>query len=144
MITLMPADLPRWIGFAMDARFAGFCVAVTGAAALLFGLARKVQASHVDTRGSLQDSGVRTTLSRGRRATLGALVVCEIGLALMLSISAGLLVQAFRKVLRVDPGFRPENVISFRVSLPEVKYPKPAQQVAFFEEIGRASCRERV
>ncbi len=134
IISLMPdGNLPRWINFAMDARFAAFCVAITGVSALLFGLAPIVQASNGDTCGSLMDAGVRSTLSRGRRATLGALVVCEIGLALMLSIGAGLLVQAFHKVLNVDPGFRPENAISYRVSLPDVKYPKPEQQIAFFE-----------
>jgi len=136
MISLMPADdLPRWANFAMDARFAAFCAAVTGASALLFGLAPIIQASKVDTRGSLMDAGIRSSLSRGRRATLGALVVCEIGLALMLSIGAALLVQAFRKVLNVDPGFRPENVIAYAVNLPSVKYPKPEQRIAFFENL---------
>src|SRR5713226_7434703 len=100
MISLMPTtNLPSWANFAMDARFAVFCAAITGASALLFGLAPIIQASKVDTRGSLMDAGARSSLSRGRRATLGALVVCEIGLALMLSIGAALLVQAFHKVL---------------------------------------------
>jgi predicted permease len=136
MLSLMPADnLPHWISFAMDARFAAFCVAVTGAAALLFGLGPALQSSNVDTRGSLQDSGVRTSPSRARRGTLRALVVSEIGLALVLLISAGLLLEAFRKVLHVDPGFRPENVITFGITLPEVKYKDDAQRVAFFENL---------
>lgn len=133
MKLLIPVDtLPRWISFAMDARFAVFCIAITSAAALLFGLAPAFQASHVDTRGSLQEAGTRSTLSRRRRALLGALVTCEIALALMLSIGAALLVQAFQKVLHVDPGFRPENVISYRINLPDIKYPKPEQRIAFF------------
>ena len=136
MISLMPADnLPHWISFSMDARFAAFCVAITGAAALLFGLAPAVQSSKVDARGALQDSGVRASLSRARQGTLRALVVFEIALALVLSVSAGLLVEAFRKVLHVDPGFRPENVITFAISLPEVKYKEDAQRVAFFEKL---------
>jgi hypothetical protein len=49
---------------------------------------------------------------------VGPLVVCEIGLASMLSVSAGLPIEAFRKVTQVDPGFRPENVITFQVSIP--------------------------
>ena len=135
MISLMPADnLPRWISFSMDARFAVFCIAITGAAALLFGLAPAVQSSKVDARGALQDSGVRASLSRARRGTLRALVVSEIALALVLSVSAGLLVEAFRKVLHVDPGFRPENVITFGINLPEVKYKEDAQRV-FFEKL---------
>src|SRR5262249_10308171 len=124
-----------WISFAMDARFAVFCAAITGAAALLFGLAPIFQASSVDTRGSLQDAGVRSTFSRGRRLTLGTLVVCEISLALMLSIGGGLLVQASRKVLTVAPGFGREPGISYRISLPNVKYRKPEQWVAFYESL---------
>ena len=118
MISLMPEDMPRWISFQMDTRFALFCTVVTGVAAVLFGVAPAVQASGVDTRSCLQDAAPRTSLSRSRRYTLSALVVCEISLALILLISAGLLVEAFRNVLHVDPGFRPENVITFRVSRP--------------------------
>ena len=136
MLALMPADtLPRWISFSMDARFAAFCIAVTGAAALLFGLGPAFQSANVDTRGSLQDSGVRASLSRTRRGTLRALVVSEISLALVLLVTAGLLLEAFQKVLHVDPGFRPENVIAFGITLPDAKYEEDAQRVAFFENL---------
>ena len=136
LISLMPADnLPRWISFAMDTRFVIFCIVITTGAASLFGLAPSLQASKVDTRGSLQDAATRTTLSKTRRAALRSMVVCEIALALMLLISAGLLLEAFRKVLHVDPGFRPGNVISYAVSLPEAKYTKPEQRIAFFESL---------
>jgi len=49
----------------------------------------------------------------------------------MLSISAALLVEAFRKVVNVDPGFRPENVITFRVSAPDATYDEPAKKIAY-------------
>ena len=135
IVSLMPDIMPRWISFSLDGRFAVFCAAITGAAAVLVGLAPSVAASGVDIRASLQDAGARTTLSRGRRAALGAFVVCEIGLALMLSISAGLLLQAFRKVLQVDPGFRPENVLTFRLSLADATYDKPEKKIAYFNSL---------
>jgi len=135
LISLMPEDTPRWISFRMDARFAIFCVAITSAAAVLFGLVPALQAAHADTRGYLQDAAPRSTLSRGRRGTLSALVASEIALALMLLISAGLLVEAFRRVLRVDPGFRPNNVISYSIALPGTNYGKPEQRVAFFRNL---------
>src|SRR6266446_3851533 len=53
----------------------------------------------------------------------------------MLSISASLLVEAFRKVLRVDPGFRPENVLIFGISLPDATYDKPEQKIAYYENL---------
>jgi predicted permease len=63
------------------------------------------------------------------------LIVSEVGLALLLSIGAGLLVQAFSRVLRVDPGFRPENVLTFRVSIPDSTYGKPAQKIAYYDDL---------
>jgi predicted permease len=136
LLALMPADeMPQWLSFPMDARFAIFCVLITGAAAVLSGLLPALQASRVDTGSCLQETGTRVSLSRGSRRTLSGLVVCEIGLALMLLISAGLLIQAFRKVLHVDPGFRPENVITFGVDLPETSYGKPEQKLAFFRSL---------
>src|SRR5260370_34208117 len=118
----MPAGMARWINFPVDGWFLVFCVAVTCAAALLFGLAPILQASRTDIRGSLQNAAARTTATRGRRNALAAMVVCEIGLALVLSVSAGLLVKAFRKVLTVDPGFRPERGLTFGISLPAADY----------------------
>jgi predicted permease len=135
MVSRMPEEIPQWISFSLDWRFAIFCVAVTGAAALLFGLAPVLLASRIDIRGALQNAAARTTATRGRRAMLGLFVVCEISLALMLSISAGLLVQAFRKVLSVNPGFRPENVLTFGISLPDLRYDKPEKKIAYYESL---------
>jgi hypothetical protein len=61
--------------------------------------------------------------------------VCEVGLALVLSIGAGLLVKAFRKVARVDPGFRSENVITFRLSIPDATYDKSEKKIAYFDNL---------
>jgi predicted permease len=135
MVSWLPENTPRWISFTLDARFVIFCVLITGAAALLFGLVPAIQASSGNSGSALHESSTRTSLSRGRRRTLSALVVCEIGLALMLLISAGLLLQAFHKVLHADPGFRPENVISFRVDLPTATYPKPDKILSFYQNL---------
>jgi len=133
LISLMPANnLPQWVSFPMDVRFAVFSVGVTAAAAMLFGLAPALQASHVDMRGALQDNGARAGVSRGRTRTLRVLVVCEVGLALVLLVSAGLLLEAFRKVSSVDPGFRPDGVMTFRISLPNAQY-KAGQRESFFD-----------
>ena len=123
MISMMPSDtLPALDQFAMDARFAFFCAAITGAAALLFGLAPAVQASNVDTRGSLQDSGVRASLSRARRGnaadTGGRRDRAGSHIADQRRTSA----RSLSECSQVDPGFRPENVITYGISLPDVKY----------------------
>jgi len=136
LLALMPADeMPQWLSFPMDARFAAFCVLITCGAAILSGLLPALAASRVDTGSCLQETGTRVSLSRGSRRTLSGLVVCEISLALMLLISAALLIQAFHKVLHVDPGFRPENVVTFDIDLPEASYGKPEQKLAFFHSL---------
>src|SRR5215469_4644630 len=127
--------LPQWISLSLDWRFALFSLAITCGAAMLFGLVPAFQSSRIDIPGSLQDVGTRTTTTRSQRTALNAFVVSEVSLALILSISAGLLLQAFRKIMQVDPGFRPENVLTFVVSIPEVSYPKPEQRIAYFDRL---------
>ena len=140
VVPFLSDQLPQWISFSFDWRIVLFCITIMGVAALLFGLVPALQASRVDIRGSLHDAGARTTASRGERATLRFFVISEIGLALMLSISAGLLVQAFQKVLSVDPGFRPENVLTFRVTLPDTTYDKPAKNIAYYDRLLEWLC----
>ena len=135
MVPLLSDKLPQWISFSLDWHFVLFSVAITCAATVLFGLLPALQSSRVDVRGSLQDVGARTTSSRHQRVTLNAFVVCEISLALILSISAGLLLQAFRNVLRVDPGFQPENVLTFRIRIPDSTYPNQDQKVAYYDRL---------
>jgi putative ABC transport system permease protein len=134
-VARMPNQVPQWITFTLDWRFVTFCVLVTGAAALVFGLAPSLQASRVDIRESLQNAATRTTATRGRRTALGTFVVCEVALALMLSTSAGLLAQAFRRVLEVNPGFRPESVLTFGISLPDASYDRPEQKIVYYENL---------
>ncbi|MGI9074105.1 MAG: ADOP family duplicated permease [Bryobacteraceae bacterium] len=135
IVFLLPEDMPHWIDFHIDSRFAAFCILITAAAALLFGLSPALQASRADVRGALHEAALRATLSRARRSTLNIFVICEVGLALALLISSGLLVRAFDKVTHVDPGFRPENVLTFGVDLPEQRYPKGQDAVAFYRTL---------
>ena len=135
MIPLMPAALPKWVSFEFDARFALFCIAITGAAAVLFATLPAIHTSGVPARAALQDNGVRTSLSRGRSFTLRGLVVAEIALALALLVGAGLVLKGFRKVSQVDPGFRTEGIMTFGIGLPSVKYSKPEQTLAFYDRL---------
>jgi predicted permease len=134
LVSLMPDTLPKWVRFDLDWRFGVFCIAVTGFSAILFGLAPALQAANVDTRNWLQQTA-RTTMSRGKRATLSALVVGEIALALLLLASSGLLLQAFRKVMTLDPGFRPDDVVTFTLRPPEVRLKKPEEWLSFYTNL---------
>jgi predicted permease len=135
IVSLLPDSIPRWIDFHLDARFAAFAIFLTGAAALLFGLIPAWQGSRADMRSALHEAALRSSLSRGRRGTLNILVVSETALALALLISSGLLLRAFHRVTHIDPGFRPENVLTFSIDLPEEKYSKPEQALAFYRTV---------
>lgn len=65
------------------------------------------------------------------------LVTSQVALALLLLTGAGLLLRSFVRLLRVDPGFDAQNVLTMNISLPTVKYSKPEQQIAFFDEVVR-------
>lgn len=135
IVSLLPDNIPRWIDFQLDLRFAAFCILVTAASALLFGLFPALQASRAEVCNALHVSARRTTFSRAQRGTLNVLVVSEIGLALALLIASGLLVRAFHKVTHVDPGFRTQNVLTFQADLPVQKYTKADQAVAFYRQL---------
>jgi putative ABC transport system permease protein len=133
---LMPENLPRWVTFQFDVRFALFCLAITGAAAVLFALLPAIQASSVPARDAMQEGG-RTSGSRRHTFTLRGLVAVEVALALAVLVAAGLVLQGFRAVTRVDPGFRAEGVLTFSVSLPATRYPsdKPQLRIGFFDRL---------
>ena len=63
----------------------------------------------------------------------GALVVAETALAFLLLTGAGLKVQAFFHVRNLDPGFRPENVLTARTALPSPRYDDTGARTAFFD-----------
>jgi predicted permease len=134
LVSLMPDDVPRWVRFDMDFRFVAFCAGAIGASTVLFSLAPALDAVRGSGRGWLEETA-RVTLSRGRRVALGTLVIGEIALALMLLVGSGLLVQAFRKVLNVDPGFRPQGVLTWSLELPGAKYKDKASRYALFHEL---------
>lgn len=136
MVPLLPENLPRWVTFEFDLRFALFCLAITGAATVLFALMPAIQASGVPARDAMQEGG-RTSGSRRHAFTLRGLVVTEVALALAVLVAAGLVLQGFRAVSRVDPGFRAEGVLTFTVSLPATRYPtdKPQLRVGFFDRL---------
>jgi predicted permease len=135
MLSLMPDVLPPWVDFRLDWRFTLFAVVVTGAAAVVAGLGPALESSKVDLRGFLADAGPKSSLSPGRRRVMNTLVVAEIALALVLLSCAGLVGKAFGKVMSVDPGFRPANVLTFSLDLPEVKYKKPDDQFHFYDNL---------
>jgi predicted permease len=129
----MPEDVPRWISFHSDARVVLFTFGLVAAAAVMAGLAPAFQASRADPGVALQDATHRSTATGGRRRVLSSLVVGEVALALVLLVVAGLSIRDFQALQAVDPGFRPDGVLTFRVDLPGAAYGEAEDRLLFME-----------
>jgi putative ABC transport system permease protein len=127
---LAPATLPRLDQVGVDTRVIGFCALSSIATVLIFGV---LPAWHV-SRGSLADalkSGARGTGSAQQRRMQRALVILQVVVALVLLTGAGLLTESFERFRLTDSGFRPDDVLTSRVALPDARYPTPEQKAAF-------------
>jgi putative ABC transport system permease protein len=120
--------MPREQEIALDPTVVAFHLALCVAAALLFGLLPALRAS----RGSLTSRGATTDRSGFR--IRGALVVSEIALALILLAGAALLLQSFRKLQNLDPGFDPRNLVAVNVAVSGSGHAQPDRRSAFFRE----------
>jgi putative ABC transport system permease protein len=137
LITFGPEQLPPWVQLQFGARTIVFAVLVIVATALVFGFAPALQARRADVTGSLVSGGAGTRASVGipQRRVLDALVVVEIALALVLLAGSGLLIRAYSTIRNTDPGFRPDGVVTFRLSLPNAKYPSGPSQRRFYSTL---------
>lgn len=107
------------------------CALTTG---IVFGLAPLAQTIRTQLFDTLKSSGNRTTATREAHWLRSSLVTSEIALALMLLAASGLLIDTFWRLMRTDPGVRPEGVMSMRVSLPQQSYPQPVNAQRFWRE----------
>jgi putative ABC transport system permease protein len=96
---------------------------------LLFGAIPAMQLSHAGAGETLKD-GSRGT--EGRSRVRRALVVCQVGLAVVLVIAAGLLIKSFVRLTRVPSGLDAANVLTMRISLPAARYPERTEIVSFY------------
>jgi len=116
-----------------------FAVGVTFASTFLFGLWPAWQASRTDAALAMR-LGDRSG-GGGRQPLRAVLIVAEVALAVVLLAGAGLLLRSFSQLVRTDPGFRTERVLSARLNLPPARYDKPGATVRFAEQL-LASVRE--
>jgi putative ABC transport system permease protein len=111
----------------------GYALIVATATGVAFGLLPALQASRPSLTPTLA-AGTRTVSGRRRQAR-NALVVAEIALTLVLLVGAGLLTQSLVRLLRVDPGFRPERLLTTALLLPPSQYPDSTTVTPFYREL---------
>jgi predicted permease len=124
--------LPRMSEIHLDARVLGFTLLVSLLSGALFGLAPALATIRSSTQESLRGTA---GLAGGHRRSQDLLVVLEVALALVLLVGAGLMVRTLAHLWSVDPGFDPQRVLTFTVSLPSSVAKEPPEAI-------RASLRD--
>jgi putative ABC transport system permease protein len=127
--------LPRSESIAVDGRVLAFTLALSLATTLLFALAPALRVLRVDLVDALKEGGAQAGSGRARSRFRAALVVSETALAVVLVIGAGLLLRSLWALQRIDLGFRPEGVLTLRLSLPEAGYAQPEQVIVFYDRL---------
>jgi putative ABC transport system permease protein len=133
LVSGMSADIPRVEEIGVDRSVLGFTLLLGLLTGLIFGAIPAIRASRSDVQGSLKLDDRGSSATFGRAASL--LVVGEIAVAVLLVIGAGLLIRSFAELLRVDPGFRSEGIITARITPPETRYADDARTRAFYGEL---------
>ncbi len=135
LVSLCPADIPRMGETRVDLTVLVFTLGLSMVTGLLFGLMPAWRTADVRLGQILKEGQVRSSTGRGWQRLRDGLVVSQIGIALMLLMGAALLIQSLMALHKVDLGFQPQNVLVMHVEVPQVRYPQPQQQTAFFDQL---------
>jgi predicted permease len=116
VLNTLPGTLPRAEEISLDGRVLLFTMALTLAAAIIFGLAPALRSSQVNLQEILKECGRGASGARHRLQRV--FVAVEVALALVLLIGAGLMLRSLSALWRVNPGFNPSHAITFNLSMP--------------------------
>ncbi len=133
LLTAIPIDLPFWMNFNIDLRVLGFTLGITLLTGLIFGVVPALQTSRVDLNDTLKEAARGSSGGRSRARSL--LVVVEIAMSLVLLVGAGLMVQSFMRLRRVNIGLDPKNVLTATLIVPRAKYKEDSQRAALIKQI---------
>jgi len=133
LVSVAPLELPRRDAIALDAQSAFLVVAIGTALGLLAGVLPATWAARASLQSLLASSSVRGGGGHGRMRR--GMIATQVALSLVLLSSGALVVKSFERLLRADPGFKPEGVLSVRVRTPPEFFPQMAEAVAFQDRV---------
>src|SRR5262249_48619823 len=114
LLSVAPANLPRLNGVSIDPTVLAFTIAISLAAAVVFGLVPAWSAFKLDLMHALRGSG--RTAGLGKSGVLRNLVVvAEVALCFVLLIGSGLMYRSFLELQRINPGYDPANILTFQI-----------------------------
>jgi putative ABC transport system permease protein len=131
LVRMSAEQLPRSSEIHVDGPVMAFTLGIAVLTGVLFGLAPALHVSHANIVDSLKEGALSTTASKARFGLRSSLVVVEMALALVLLVSAGLLIRSLMRMQQVNPGFDAQNVMTASIDVPDAKYSDP-QKAEFF------------
>ena len=132
------ASLPRLNAIAFDGRVLGFAFAALVVSALVVGFAPALRLAGTDLKTLMNESGRSASGGRATARWLGALMIAEVALSVMLVAGAGWLIKSFANLRTVNPGFSTAGRVVFDVAFNGPKYPNPpAIDTAVQDLVGR-------
>src|SRR5262249_45146538 len=117
----------------LDMGVLAFAIALSLGAGAMFGLLPALSIARNTSAGTLAD-GRRHTDAPARTRLRSALIVAEVALSVTLLVGAVILIRSFQQLTRVDPGFRPAQVLSFQLAIQPTEFPE-GTQAAFYERL---------
>jgi putative ABC transport system permease protein len=134
LVALGKEDIPRAVHVALDWRVLGFMLLVSIITGLVFGVVPALHSSRTDLTVSLKEGGRGSGDGARRNSVRNLLVMSELAIAVVLLVGAGLLIQSLWRLQHVDSGLQPQNVLTFSVALPEVRY-NSEKQSGFYHDL---------
>ena len=136
LVALGKEDIPRAVHVGLDWRVLGFTLLVSILTGLIFGLVPAFHSARGELTEALKEGGRGTGEGARRNRARNVLVVSELAIAVVLLVGAGLLIQSLWRLQQVKAGLDPNNVLTFNVVLPEVRYDSDKQS-QFFQDLKR-------
>ena len=133
ILALQPEGISRLIAVRLDGWVLAFTLVVSILTGILFGLAPALSVARGDLLEVLKEGG--KTAATGKPWLRQLLIVSEVALGSILLVGTGLMVQTFASLLRVDPGFHPENVLTFQLAFSGSRYRTVDSVTNFLKEL---------
>jgi putative ABC transport system permease protein len=133
--SVVPDMFPMLQHMSVDVPVLAFTFGISILTGLLFGLVPAWRSSRTDLNTTLKEAAGRSESSGGSHRIRGFLLASEVALAVLLSVSAGLLLRSFVRVTEVNAGVRTANILTMNVSLPEVKYDTELKRATFYKNL---------
>jgi putative ABC transport system permease protein len=140
LVALGKQSIPRALQVGLDWRVLIFTLGVSVLTGVVFGLVPAIHSSKTALTESLKEGGRSGGEGARRNRVRGVLVVTELAIAVVLLVGAGLLIQSLWRLRNVSPGFESQNLLTFAVGIPDVKYPTEKQDPFYRDLVTRVQA----